>query len=157
MNPLLVSVDSLRYDHLRRMENTRNYLDATHERGELLGEDNLGSHPGKMRPELLQAPVGPRNASQFGDVVSLINIPTILRGVTHGQGTLDREAHPQRMAKLKAAMNKKHIATDEGMFDLESRESASNPSIERQFKRFEAGAVVKEDAVLENQDELGFA
>lgn len=136
-------------------DDTRVVFCADH--GELLGEDGLWGHPGEMRPELLHVPFGTRNASGLGDVVSLVDIPTILRGEPHGQGTLDREVAFAAYGERKAAMNDEHIATDEGTFDLESHESESDPSLERQFERFEAGAVVKEDAVLEDLEELGYA
>lgn len=60
--------------------------------GELLGEDGLWGHPGEMRPELLHVLFGTRNAPELGEVVSLIDVPTVLRGEDHGLGTLDRES-----------------------------------------------------------------
>jgi len=51
-----------------------------------LGEDGLWGHPGEMRPELLNVLFGTRNAPDLGEVVSLIDVPTILTGVEHRQG-----------------------------------------------------------------------
>jgi len=73
--------------------------------GELLGEDGMWGHPGEMRPELLNVPFGTKNAPQAGEVVSLIDVPTILRDAEHGQGTLDRDVAYATYGEQKAAMS----------------------------------------------------
>jgi len=125
--------------------------------GELLGEDGEWGHPGIMREELLQVPFGTRNAPDLGDVVSLIDVPTILRGEEHGQGTLDRDVAFAAYDEKKAAIGPEHIVTGGGTRRLWSDESAENPALEREYDRFEPGRVALEDALMEDLEDLGYA
>ncbi|QSW99704.1 sulfatase-like hydrolase/transferase [Haloterrigena alkaliphila] len=125
--------------------------------GELLGEDGLWGHPGEMRPELLNVPFGTRNAPDVGEVVSLIDVPTILTGAEHRQGTLDREIAFAAYGDRKAAMTADHIATEAGTYRLEDGERVEDPSLERERERFDPAYVVKEDALQEDLEDLGYA
>lgn len=125
--------------------------------GELLGEDGLWGHPGEMRPELLRVPFGTRNAPALGEVVSLLDVPTILTGSEHGAGTLERERAFAAYGEKKAAMNADHLATSDGTVRLADGEPASDPALEREHKRFEPEYVVKEDALREDLEDLGYA
>ncbi|WP_265108316.1 sulfatase-like hydrolase/transferase [Halosolutus halophilus] len=136
-------------------DETRVVFCADH--GELLGEDGLWGHPGEMRPELLHVPFGTRNAPDLGEVVSLIDVPTILAGGEHGVGTLDREVAFAAYGEKKAAMNADNIATSEGIVRLSDGDPASDPALERQFDRFDPAYVVTEDALQEDLEDLGYA
>ncbi|WP_254769078.1 sulfatase-like hydrolase/transferase [Salinilacihabitans rarus] len=125
--------------------------------GELLGEDGLWGHPGEMRPELLGVPFGTRNAPDVGEVVSLVDVPTILTGREHGVGTLDREVAFAAYGEKKAAMNDAHLASDEGVVRLPDGEPASDPALERERARFDPAYVVTEDALREDLEDLGYA
>jgi arylsulfatase A-like enzyme len=124
--------------------------------GELLGEDGLWGHPGEMRPELLNVPFGTRNAPDLGEVVSLIDVPTILTGVEHRQGTLEREIAFAAYGDRKAAMTADRIATEEGTYRLADGEPVDDPSLEGELERFDPDYVVKEDALQEDLEDLGY-
>ncbi|KYH25544.1 sulfatase [Halalkalicoccus paucihalophilus] len=124
--------------------------------GELLGEGGLWGHPGKMRPDLLRVPFATKNAPELGEVVSLIDVPTILRGENHGLGTLGREVAFAAYGDRKAAMNAEHIATAEGTCRLTDGERTSDPDLERAHDRFDPEYVVKEDALREDLEDLGY-
>lgn len=125
--------------------------------GELLGEDDLWGHPGELRRELLHVPFGTRNAPDLGDVVSLVDVPSILAGREHGVGTLERERAFASYGDRTAAMNDRLLATDDGTVTLETGESASDPDLERALERFDPDYVVKEDALQEDLEDLGYA
>ncbi|MFC4543252.1 sulfatase-like hydrolase/transferase [Halosolutus amylolyticus] len=136
-------------------DETRVVFCADH--GELLGEDGLWGHPGEMRPELLRVPFGTRNAPEVGEVVSLIDVPTILAGTEHGVGTLDREVAFAAYGEHKAAMNADHLASEAGTTRLADGEPATDPALERKLDRFDPAYVVKEDALHEDLEDLGYA
>ncbi|WP_303657507.1 sulfatase-like hydrolase/transferase [Halorussus limi] len=125
--------------------------------GELLGEDGLWGHPGKMRPELLHVPFGTRNAPELGEVVSLVDVPSVLLGVEHGIGELDRDVAFATYGDRKAAMNAEHFSTGGATTTLDGAESVEDPALERELERFEPGRVVKEDALQEDLEDLGYA
>jgi hypothetical protein len=134
-------------------EDTRVVFCADH--GEMLGEDGLWGHPGEPRPELLRIPFGTRNAPSVGEVVSHVDIPTILTGSEHGEGTFERETAFATYADMKAAMNAEHIATTDGVWTFDG-EPAANPGLVRELDRFESSGVMKEDAVREDLEALGY-
>ena len=135
-------------------DETRVVFCADH--GELLGEDGLWGHPGEMRPELLSVPFGTRNAPDLGDVVSLIDVPTILTGHEHGVGTLTREVAFAAYGDRKAAMNADHLATDDGTFRLSDGDPATDPTLERRRERFDPAYVVTDDARQDDLEDLGY-
>ncbi|MFD1563001.1 sulfatase-like hydrolase/transferase [Haloarchaeobius amylolyticus] len=136
-------------------DDTRVVFCADH--GELLGEDSLWGHPGEMRPELLNVPFGTRNAPDLSEVVSLLDVPTILSGSEHGLGTLEREVAFAAYGTNKAAMNAEHLATTDGTVQLSDGEPATDPELERRLERFDPEYVVKEDALQEDLEDLGYA
>lgn len=91
------------------------------------------------------------------EVVSLIDVPTVLTGAEHGLGTLDRDVAFAAYGDRKAAMNATHIATSDGTRRLSDGEQASNPSLERSLDRFDPEYVVKEEALREDLEDLGYA
>lgn len=86
----------------------------TADHGELLGEDGLWGHPAVPRPELLHVPFGTKNITHPGPVVSLQDIGSMFTS----------EARPREVAFASVdgssvAMNKQHIATANGVYDMD--------------------------------------
>ncbi len=135
-------------------DDTRVVFCADH--GELLGEDGLWGHPGELRPELLHVPFGTRNAPDLGEVVSLIDVPSVLTGREHGVGRLERERAFAAYGDRKAAMDAELLATSEETISLETGEPASDPDLERALERFDPEYVVKEEALQEDLEDLGY-
>ncbi|WP_254524523.1 sulfatase-like hydrolase/transferase [Natrinema caseinilyticum] len=124
--------------------------------GELLGEDDLWGHPGELRRELLHVPFGTRNAPDLGEVVSLVDVPSILVGREHGVGTLERERAFASYGDRTAAMDDRLLATGDGTLTLSTGEPASDPDLERARRRFDPAYVVKEEALQEDLEDLGY-
>lgn len=123
--------------------------------GELLGEDGLWGHPGEPRPELLRIPFGTRNAPSVGGLVSLVDVPSILTGHEHGEGTFDREVAFASYADMKVALNEAHLATEDGVWTLDG-EPAEDPELVSHLEAFEFDSVVNEDALHEDLEALGY-
>lgn len=140
------------WDHIP--EDTRVVFCADH--GELLGEDGMWGHPGEMRPELLRVPFGTKNIPELGSVVSLLDVPSILIGSEHGSGKLSRDIAFATYGEKKAAMNANNIATESGVVTLDNTKPVEDPSLERALDRFEHGNVVKENALKEDLEDLGY-
>lgn len=134
-------------------EDVRVVFSADH--GELLGEGGQWGHPNELRPEILNVPFGTKNCPELGEVVSLIDIPTILSETEHGNGTLDREIAFASVGDQRAAMNQKHIATDDGVTTHDG-EPVDDARLERALDRFDPDHVVKEDAIREDLKDLGY-
>lgn len=134
-------------------EDTRIVFCADH--GEMLGEDGLWGHPGEVRPELLHVPLGTANTPETGDLVSLIDVPSLLAGEEWGEGTFDRETAYASYGENKAAIDLEHIASEDGTMTHDG-EPASAPALERRLDRFDPAQVFKEDAVKEDLEELGY-
>lgn len=84
----------------------------TGDHGELLGEDNTWGHPGLLHPLLHHVPFGGRNLdTDLGGVVSLIDIPTLLRGEEYELGQKSRETAFALYGDRRAAMNRERITT----------------------------------------------
>jgi len=64
--------------------------------------------------ETLHVPAATRNIPQIGDIVSLVDVPSILLGENHKEGTFEREVAFATYGKKKAAINKSLIRSDEG-------------------------------------------
>lgn len=134
-------------------EDTRVVFCADH--GELLGENGLWGHPSELMPEILHVPFGTRNAPELGAVVSLIDVPSILLGEPFGRGSFDRNVAFASIGGKKAAMNREHIATEDRVLTFEGA-PAEDPALQRALSRFRPSQVVKEDALREDLEKLGY-
>lgn len=123
--------------------------------GELLGEDGLWGHPGEVRPELLHVPFGTANVPSVGDLVSLIDVPTLLAEKQWGVGDLDRDIAYASYGEKRAAIDTEHIASEDGTITHDG-DPASAPTLERELNRFDSGGVIKEDALEADLEELGY-
>jgi arylsulfatase A-like enzyme len=116
--------------------------------GELLGEDGIWGHPGMLRPELLHVPLATRNVdAEFGEVASLIDVPTALRGVPHGEGTLDREVAFASYGEERAAMDGNHLVTNED-------EAVASKSLRNRLYEFDVESGVTRDQALDRDLEV---
>lgn len=71
-------------------EDTRVVFCADH--GELLGEGGTWGHPGLLHPLLHHVPFGTKNVDrELGEVVSLVDVPSVLADEEHGLGRFDRD------------------------------------------------------------------
>lgn len=134
-------------------DDTRVVFCADH--GEMLGEADLWGHPGEVRPELLHIPFGTRNVPDMGNVVSHVDVPSLLIGEEWGEGMFDREIAYASYGGAKAAVNGTHIASEETTMTLDG-EPDSAPNLERALSSFNPESVVKEDAVKEDLEALGY-
>lgn len=135
----------------------------TGDHGELLGEDSTWGHPGLLHPLLLHVPFGARNLnSEIGDVVSLIDIPTLLRGEEHEQGKSSRETAFALYGDRRAAMNRSRITTWGPDEEYQTRtlngEAADRDrNLERAIEDFDIdGGITRYDADEETLKELGY-
>lgn len=134
-------------------DDTRIVFCADH--GEFLGEDDIWGHPGKLRFETLHVPLATRNTSQIGDLVSLVDVPSILLGEHHNEGTFEREVAFATYGNKKAAINKSLIRSAEGTFTHDGEE-VTDTSLDREYTRFSPSGFVKEDAAIEDLEALGY-
>jgi|AntDeeMetagen192_2_1112575.scaffolds.fasta_scaffold00726_3 arylsulfatase A-like enzyme len=123
--------------------------------GEFLGENDTWGHPGELRLETLHVPLATRNIPQIGDIVSLVDVPSILLGENHKEGTFEREVAFATYGKKKAAINKSLIRSDEGTFTYDGDE-VTDSSLDRDYARFSSTGFVKEDAAIEDLEALGY-
>ncbi|MFC6755566.1 hypothetical protein ACFQER_01185 [Halomicroarcula sp. GCM10025894] len=110
-------------------EETRVVFCADH--GECLGEQGTWGHPGELRMETLHVPLATRNAPETGDLVSLADIPSLLLGEPHEEGTFDRDVAFATYGDRKAAIDETHIRTEAGTFthDGEAVDGARRPRL----------------------------
>jgi arylsulfatase A-like enzyme len=123
--------------------------------GECLGERDTWGHPGELRMETLHVPLATRNAPKIGNLVSLADIPSLLLGKQHGEGTFDREVAFATYGDRKAAINETHIRTEAGTF-THNGEAVEGSPLDRDYARFSPSGFVKEDAYLEDLEALGY-
>lgn len=124
---------------------------CTADHGELLGEDGQWGHPGHLREELLHVPFGTRNVDvELGELVSLIDIPTILRGEPHGAGDLAREVAFATYGEKRAAIDTETIVTSED-------EHVSSRQLRNTLDRFDLDSgVTRDDALERDLEVLGY-
>lgn len=116
--------------------------------GELLGEDGLWGHPGRLRRELLHVPLATRNVGvDFGAVASLIDVPTVLRGEPHGAGDLNREVAYATYGELRAAMDAEHVVTNED-------DEIASKSLRNRLYEFDVESGVTRDKALDRDLEV---
>jgi arylsulfatase A-like enzyme len=116
--------------------------------GELLGEDGVWGHPGLLREELLHVPLATRNLdAEFGEVASLIDLPTALRGERHGEGSLDREVAYASYGDVRAAIDADAIVTSED-------DDPASKSLRNRLYEFDVDSGVTRDEALDRDLEV---
>jgi hypothetical protein len=126
--------------------------------GELLGESGQWGHPGVARPELYHVPFGTRNVDwDFGDVVSMIDVPSILTGEVVGRGTPNREiAYATPDGERGVAITRDAIAIEgDGVYTHEM-EPIEDPDLARRASSFKHAAGTKYDADEDDLEALGY-
>jgi len=68
--------------------------------------------PWRATPRNTPCSAATRNIPQIGDIVSLVDVPSILLGENHKEGTFEREVAFATYGKKKAAINKSLIRSD---------------------------------------------
>lgn len=123
----------------------------TADHGELLGEDGRWGHPGELREELLHVPFATRNVSaDLGPVVSLIDVPTILRGATHGSGEVPRELAFATYGETRAV-------TDGESFVTSDDAASGKPALVSALERFDVDSgLTRDDALERDLEALGY-
>lgn len=134
-------------------DDTRVVFCADH--GECLGEDNTWGHPGELRLETLHVPLAARNTPETGGLVSLVDVPSLLLGQAHGDGTFDRNVAYATYGNQKATINERHIKTSRGTHTHDG-EAAEDATLDRAYDRFSPSGFVKEDAATEDLEALGY-
>jgi len=135
-------------------DDTRVLFCADH--GELLGEDGKWGHPGCFKPELLHVPLGGINIQEPGNLVSLVDVPSLLLGSEHNQGELVREVAFATDGREWAATDGEEIATPEGVFDLWDGSKTENPRLKRAQSSFDAKTSALEEADTDDLEQLGY-
>lgn len=116
--------------------------------GELLGEDGIWGHPGRLREELLHVPLATRNVdADLGEVASLIDVPTLLRGEVHGAGDLERDAAFATYGDVKAAMDGGAVVTSED-------DEVASKSLRNRLYEFDGESGLTRDAALDRDLEV---
>lgn len=126
--------------------------------GELLGEYGEWGHHATMCPELLRLPVATRNVPVESEVVSLVDVPTLLIGEEYNDGTFSRETAFAASNGNYAAMNADHIATADGVQTL-AGEPAEDDALVSALEEFETYAdrpVRKDELPEDDLEALGY-
>ncbi|WP_115865677.1 sulfatase-like hydrolase/transferase [Halorussus litoreus] len=126
--------------------------------GELLGEYGEWGHHATMCPELLRLPLATRNISVESDVLSLVDVPTLLLGEAYNHGSIDRETAYAASNGNHAAMNRDHVATDDGVVTLDG-DPAEDDELVAAKEEFEQGAarpVRKDELPHDDLEALGY-
>lgn len=138
-------------------EDTRVVFCADH--GELIGgDDGEWGHHKHLLPGILRVPFATRNVPVESNVVSLVDVPSYLVGEDFGQGRLDREVAFAAQSGRQAAMNREHIATEDGVRTLEG-DPADDPQLARARQEFTGSGerpVSKEDLPHDDLEALGY-
>lgn len=127
--------------------------------GELLGEQNgKWGHLNILCPETIHVPLATRNTPDVGEVVSLVDIPSLVLGEEYGRGMFDRETAFAVVENKYAAFLSDRMATADGvtMFD---GATVDDPELERILYRFQNGAYddrVEEDIPADDLQALGY-
>lgn len=126
----------------------------TADHGEMLGEDGLWGHPGVLRDEILHVPF----ASSFdveSETVSSIDIPSYVLEREYGEGRFDRKTAYASHGDQSAAIQDGLIANADGVF-APTGKTVDRPDLKRKQERFEPSGIVKEDAIREDLEDLGY-
>lgn len=132
--------------------------------GELLGEDGTWGHPGLLHPVLHHVPFATKNVDrELGEVVSLVDVPSILTGEEHGLGRFDREYAFALYGDRRAATDGERFTTyDPDADEFETRTltgdpAEDDPDLEEAIEEFSLdGGITRYDADEETLAELGY-
>lgn len=127
--------------------------------GEYLGEGGYWGHGGDLTPTVLKVPLAYKglNTVPSGDVVSLIDIPSILLGrSSYGKGKTDRSYAYATSDDSKAVLGTEGYVNKNGVFDYDGEE-ISNDELESKYENFSSSSSSRMDAgVEEDLRSLGY-
>jgi hypothetical protein len=135
-------------------DDTRTVFCADH--GELMGEDGGWGHIGTFKPEVLKVPFGGTNVEEPGGLASLVDVPTVLLGREHGEGTFDRDVAYATNGSEWAALDGTDIATPDGVFTLDDWSQTENPALQRAQGSFDVKTSALDEADTEDLEKLGY-
>lgn len=135
-------------------DDTRVVFCADH--GELLGEGGEWGHIGTFRTEVLQVPLGGINVPEPGALASAVDVPTLLLGREHNEGSLDRDIAYATNGVEWAATDGRDIATPEGVFRVDDGSKSDNGRLERARSKFDVKPSAIEGADTEDLEQLGY-
>lgn len=125
----------------------------TADHGEMLGEDEIWGHNGQLREELLRVPLATNNVDieSFGDLISLVDIPSIFTGAAYGQGNIGRDVAYALYGDERAVISTDAIITS-------SDQNTEYPELERKLSHFKMdGKLTRDDALQQDLEALGYA
>lgn len=129
--------------------------------GELLGEYGEWGHHATMCPEILRVPMAGRNlpiSLDRSDVWSLVDVPSIFRGVIHGDGSIQRETAFAASNGNYAAMNARHFANNDGVrtFDGEHTTDSQLTAALEEWETTASEPVSRDELPEDDLEALGY-
>lgn len=124
--------------------------------GELMGEDGEWGHIGTFKSEVLHVPLGGTNVRQPGELASLIDVPTLLLGEEHNEGSFSRDIAYATNGREWAAIDREDIAMPDGVFKLADGSETENRRLERAQSSFDVKTAALDEANTEDLEQLGY-
>lgn len=126
--------------------------------GEYLGEDNNWGHGEDLVPELVKVPLGYKNIENrpVGDVVSLIDIPSIIRQEEYKNGLFDRDVAYSTVNNKKAVFMKHKYMNNQGSFNYNG-DIVKNKKLKQLYNNFSSRSPSRiSEGVEDDLEALGY-
>lgn len=126
--------------------------------GEYLGENDKWGHGEDLVPELVKVPLGYKNVENrpVGNVVSLIDVPSVIYGEEYKNGLFDRDVAYATVNDKKAVfMNDKYM-NENGSFDYNGN-VVKNKKLKRLYNNFSSRSPSRiSEGVEDDLEALGY-
>lgn len=126
--------------------------------GEYLGEDNNWGHGEDLVPELLKVPLGYKNIQNrpVGNVMSLIDIPSVLCEEEYKNGLFDRDIAYATVNNKKAVFMHNRYINENGTFDYD-RNEVKDRKLRRLYSNFSSRSPSRiSEGVEDDLEALGY-